>query len=461
MRALLVPLILVPLLLPPRTARAETNVPPPGFVPLFNGRDLSGWYGWGTRNPEELRKMTPEERAEYKRKSLDGGLVDAKGVDQGDHVRAHWRVEDGELVNDGKGLYLTTDRDYGDFELLVDFKTEPKGDSGVYLRGIPQVQIWDPANEAQFKHGCDKGSGGLWNNKGVAGKFPLRRMDRPCGEWNTFGIRMIGERVTVILNGVVVVDDAPLENFFAGRNVAGGEIPDPPFPSGPIQLQTHGSPIRWRNVFVREIPPDEADRVLGARDAEGFVELVNGRDLSGWQGAVDHYEIIDGAVVCRPGKGGALLSREEFGDCVIRTEFRLPPAGNNGIALRMPATGNPADAGLEIQVLDSDGYNARSAAKGGKPLEPYQYHGSIYHCVPAKHGFLRPSGAWNFQEVVVRGQRITVTLNGTRILDADLDTLDRSRIPHPPQGLDRRRGFVGLAGHSDPVAFRSFRVKRL
>ena len=169
----------------------------------------------------------------------------------------------------------------------------------------------------------------------------------------------------------------------------------------------------------------------------------------------------DGSIVCKPGKGGDLLTKDEYGDVIIRTEFRLPVAGNNGIALRTPLGGHSAADGLELQVIDSDGYNAKQAAAGQQGLAPYQYHGSLYHCVGAKHGFLRPAGEWNFQEIAVRGQRITVTLNGTKILDVDIDALDRSQIQHPPKGLDRRTGHVGFAGHSDPVEYRSFKVKRL
>jgi hypothetical protein len=440
-------------------AVAEENLPPPGFVALFNGKDLSGWYGWGTRNPTDLVKMTPEERAAYKRKSIEGG----EGS-KGDNLLAHWRVEDGELVNDGSGLYLTTDRDFGDFELLVDYKMLPKGDSGIYLRGIPQVQIWDWTEEAKFKLGADKGSGGLWNNRTDVGKYPAKLADRPFGEWNRFRIRMIGERVSVTLNDVLVVDDAPLDNYFAAKQpptpAANGWFPDPAFPTGPIQLQTHGSEIRWRNVFLREIPAEEADAILAAKDAQGFVEQINGKDLSNWQGAVDSYEVRDGHILCKPGKGGDLLTKEEFENGTIRVEFRLPEAGNNGIALRTPLGGHSASDGLELQVIDSDGYNARQAARGQGLLAPYQYHGSLYHCVGAKHGYLRPAGQWNFQEITVDGQKIRVVLNGTKILDVDIDAFDRSQIPHPPKGLDRRRGHVGFAGHSDPVEYRSFKIRK-
>ena len=453
--------------------------PPAGFAPLFNGQDLSGWYGWGTADPSALWAMTPAELAEYKKKSVEGGLVDKKGTATTDHINAHWRVENGELVNDGKGLYLTTDKDYGDFELLVEYKALPDGDSGIYLRGVPQVQIWDGTkdDEAARAKGQDKGSGGLWNNsKGSPGKDPSKEMDKPFGEWNQFKIRMIGERVTVVFNGATVVDNAVMENFFANKKagylaygkqpaaaaatekVPNGFMRDPIFPKGPIQLQTHGSEIRWRNVFIREIPAAEANAALAARDGEGFTRLDNGKDLSNWQGAVENYEVKDGSIVCKPGKGGDLLSKEEFGDMVLRFEFKLPPGGNNGIALRTPLGGHSSSDGLEIQVIDNEGYNA---AHPTAPLKPYQYHGSIYHCVGAKPGFLRPVGEWNYEEIEVRGQTIKVTLNGTKILDVEIDKLDRTQIEHPPKGLDRAKGFIGFAGHNDPVAFRNFRVKRL
>jgi hypothetical protein len=476
-------LILPAALLATQIAFAENNQPPEGFTAIFNGKDLSGWYGWGTRDPSELWAMTPEQQADYKKKSIDGGLTDAKGVDKGDHVNAHWKVENGELVNDGKGLYLTTDKDYGDFELWVEYKALPEGDSGIYLRGIPQVQIWDSTKGDPRGLGQDKGSGGLWNNsKGAPGKDPSKHMDKPLGEWNQFKITMIGERVTIVFNGETVVDNAVLENFFANKKAGylaygkadakakepkpdtkmpNGWMKDPAFPKGPIQLQTHGSEIRWRNVFLREIGAEEANKTLAARDADGFVEQINGKDLSNWQGAVENYEVKDGAVVCKQGKGGDLLTKEEFENGLIRVEFKLPPAGNNGIALRTPLGGHSASDGLELQVIDSDGYNAKQAAAGKKGLEPYQYHGSIYHCAGAKHGYLRPAGEWNFQEIEVQGQKIKVTLNGTKILDADIDLFDRSQIAKPPKGLDARKGFIGFAGQKDPVEFRSFKVKRM
>jgi hypothetical protein len=276
-------------------------------------------------------------------------------------------------------------------------------------------------------------------------------MDRPFGEWNKFEITMIGERVTVKLNGETVVDNAVLENYI-DRNA-------PIFPAGPIKLQTHGGEIRWRNVFVREIGPEEAAKTLAAREkADSFTRLDNGQDLSNWQGAVANYEIVDGAIQCKPGKGGNLLTKEEYGDFVVQLEFKVPPAGNNGLAIRAPLEGDTAYAGMtELQVLD-DNYEK---IKG--PLDPRQRHGSAYGMIAAHTGFQHPAGQWNFQQVTVKGSTIKVELNGFTILDGDLSKVDPSTFmagsAHP--GATRTTGFFGFAGHSDPVAFRNVRIKRL
>lgn len=216
------------------SAEPKLNVPPEGFVALFNGKDLSGWRGGTTENPAKRLQLPAEERAAKDKASLED-------------IHKHWTVENGELVNDGKGLYLTTDKDYGDFELRLEYKTVAKADSGIYLRGIPQVQIWDYTKEGgKWDRNADKGSGGLFNNpKGSPGQLPLVLADKPFGEWNSFRITMIGENVTVVFNDKLVVDNARMHNYFEK---------DKPVPAtGPIQLQTHGGEIRWRNVFLREI----------------------------------------------------------------------------------------------------------------------------------------------------------------------------------------------------------------
>ncbi|NCQ27909.1 MAG: DUF1080 domain-containing protein [Armatimonadetes bacterium] len=197
--------------------------PPEGFVALFNGKDLTGWKGL-VADPPKRAKMTPEELAEAQTKADES-------------MRPHWRVEDGVFVFDGKGQSLCTAKDYGDFELYVDWKILPAGDSGIYLRGSPQVQIWDKP---------ETGSGGLYNNQKNPSN-PLKVADKPIGEWNTFYIKMVGDKVTVKLNGELVVDDVTMENYW--------ERDKPSYPTGQIELQNHGNTLWFRNVYLREIPP--------------------------------------------------------------------------------------------------------------------------------------------------------------------------------------------------------------
>ena len=211
---------------PPKTSdnppKTSDNVPPSGFVALFNGTDLTGWKGL-VGNPKTRAQMTPEQLAAEQEKADES-------------MRQHWRVEDGALVFDGKGKSLCTIKDYEDFELLVDWKIEPKGDSGIYLRGTPQVQIWDPALRKI-------GSGGLFNNKENPSQ-PSVIADRPIREWNTFRITMIGEKVTVLLNGVLVVDNVTMENYW--------ERDKPIYASGQIELQNHGNTLYFKNIYLRD-----------------------------------------------------------------------------------------------------------------------------------------------------------------------------------------------------------------
>jgi len=410
------------------------NEPPPGFKALFNGKDLTGWWGAGTEDPRKWMALPPDELKKKKESSLSD-------------IAKHWKVENGELVNDGNGLYLTTEQNFRDFELLVDYKTVPKADSGIYLKGCPQVQIWDYTDKGKFSIGSDKGSGGLWNNSpGSPGKDPLVFADKPFGEWNHFRIIQLGSRTTVYLNDKLVVNNAIMENYFNKK------LPIPP--EGPIQLQTHGGEIRWRNIFVREIDQSEANRLLRGSD-EGFVSVFNGKDFEGWAGPIDNYEVRDGSIVCKKGKGGTIYTKEEYSDFIVRLEIKLPAGGNNGLAIRYPGEGDTAYVGMcELQVLDNTSPNYAK-------LDPRQYHGSAYGMVAAHRGYQRPVGEWNYQEVTVVGSKIKVELNGTVILDCDLSKVNEymNNSAHP--GKNRTSGYFGFAGHNDPVMFRNISIKRL
>ena len=419
---------------PKKTASASSSTPPAGFVNLFNGKDFSNWWGFGTSDPRKFKALPPAEQAKIKEANMKD-------------ILAHWKVEGNEIVNDGKGLYLTTEKEFADYELHLEYKMLPKGDSGIYLKYTPQVQIWDYTDKDKFKIGADKGSGGLWNNSaGAPGKDPLVLADKPFGEWNKFRIIQVGARTTVYLNDKLVVDNAILENYFDRKM--------PLLQKGAIQLQTHGSEIRWKNIFIKELSPEEANKHLASKANSGFESIFDGKTLKGWTGSVDNYEVVDDSIQCKKGKGGVLYTDKKYSDFVVRLEFMVPPGGNNGLAIRYPG-GNKDAAYIgmtELQVLDSE--DARYAK-----LDPRQYHGSSYGMAPAHRGYLRAPNTWNYQEVTVKGSTIKVELNGNIILDTDLSKITEYMAKSPHPGKDLKEGHFGFAGHSDPVRFRNLQIK--
>lgn len=422
------------------TAPAFAADPPKGFTALFNGKDFTNFKGWDIHgkggSPVELAKLTSEER----QAKFDAWTADLKN---------HWTVENGELVNKGSGPFLASAKDYADFELLVEYKLTPTVDAGIYPKMMPQIQVWDPEDPAQVKNDNAKGSGGLWNNpKGTPGRDPLVKADKPAGEWNQFRILVVGERITIHLNDKLVVDHARILNYFD----KGKPVPK----AAAFLLQTHPPklPIHWRNIFVRELDAKEANAILAkkAEDKE-FKAVFNGKDFDGWQGATDNYEVVDGAVRCKKGKGGVLYTKDEYADFQVAMEFKLPKNGNNGLAIRYPGgKGDGAYIGMcELQVLDDD----------YKGIDPRQAHGSAYGMAAAARGYQRPVGEWNYQLTTVKGSTITVELNGTTILTTDLSKISEYMANSPHPGKDRASGFFGFCGHNDPVEFRNVKIKTL
>lgn len=235
----------------PTKATSDTdNTAPAGFNSLFNGADLTGWKGLAHRNANDRRALKGEALAEAQ-KTAD------------EVMNEHWSVMDGVLTYDGKGQSLCTAQDYGDFELYVDWKIPPGADSGIYLRGTPQVQIWDPWDArvkdgqappstpeewvTQYRNGRNLGSGGLWNNRRTR-NAPLVLADKEAGEWNTFLIRMVGDKVTIWLNDKLIVDRVTLENYW-------DKTRSTPLPrADQIELQHHGSELFFKNLYIRELP---------------------------------------------------------------------------------------------------------------------------------------------------------------------------------------------------------------
>ncbi len=402
-----------------------------GFVKIFNGIDLTGWQGL-VENPVARAAM---KAADLARKQAE---ADKK-------VPLNWSVKDGCIVFNGEGDNLCSVKEYGDFELFVDWKISKGGDSGIYLRGSPQVQIWDIQ---RTDSGAEVGSGGLYNNqKNIAN--PLKVADNPAGEWNSFRILMTGEKVSVWLNGELVVDNVTMENYW-DRSI-------PIFPKGPVELQAHGTDLAFRDIYIREIRDNEYNLTPGEKD-EGFVSLFNGRNLDGWTGDKVAYYVEDGVILTRAEleHGGNIYTDKEYADFILRFDFLLAPGSNNGLGIRAPLTGDAAYVGM-LQIIDN------TTTVFGK-LQPYQLHGSVYGVIPAKPGYLRPVGEWNSQEVYAKGNRIRVTLNGTVILDGDIAEASRNgTIDHRDDhtGLKNKTGHIGFLYHNSLVKFRNIRIKDL
>ncbi|MFH5885559.1 DUF1080 domain-containing protein [Halalkalibaculum sp. DA3122] len=395
------------------------NHPPEGFTALFNGENLEGWKGL-VENPEVRAQMSKEELAEAQKEA--------------DRImQQHWSVRDGILFFDGNGESLATEKDYKDFEMLLDWKIEPGGDSGVYLRGTPQVQIWDITQ-------WPVGSGGLYNNQNHLSE-PLVNADNPVGEWNHMRIKMIGERVTVHLNGQLVVPNVVLENYWNRDK--------PIYPEGQIELQAHNTPLYFKNVFIREIPRTEP--------------LFNGEDLAGWErvgGNAGSWNADDGLLYTKgdgeeweKGAGGGWLSTTEMYDNFkLELEYRLPEGGNSGVFLRAPHQGDPAYQGLEIQLLDD--YADQYAG-----LQPWQYTGSIYDIKAPSRRVSKPAGEWQQMVIVADGPNIKVTLNGQLILNTSLVNHLKKVTEHP--GLKHRKGYIGLQNHNSRVEFRNINITEI
>ncbi|SHM84523.1 HEAT repeat [Chitinophaga jiangningensis] len=403
-----------------------------GFVSMFNGTDLSGWKGL-VENPVARGKMTE--------KALKSAQTKAN-----EKMNKGWSVKDGLLVFNGEGDNLCTEKKYGDFEMLVDWKITAKGDAGIYLRGTPQVQIWDTS---RTDVGAEVGSGGLYNNQSNVSK-PLVLADNAIGEWNHFHIIMKGDRVTVYLNGQLVTNNTIMENYW--------EKGLPIFPEEQIELQAHGTYVAYRDLYIKELPRPKPFVLSAEEKKAGFKVLFDGTNMQAWTGNTTSYIMEEGNLVIYPKLGGSgnLFTKEEFKDFIYRFEFQLTPGANNGLGIRAPLEGNAAYNGMELQIIDNE-------ADMYKNLHEYQYHGSVYGVIPAKRGFLKPVGEWNYEEVVVKGNNVKVILNGETILDGDIaaasanGTLDHK--DHP--GLKNEKGHIGFLGHGDVVRFRNIRVKSL
>lgn len=397
-----------------------------GFKALFNGEDFEGWYGGETRAPGFLKGKPEGEWGKYRIKMYEA-------------VAKHWHVENGELIGSGDGPDMVTWGLYSDFELQLEWKVSPSGESGISLRGYPGITLWDTASKALHARGADRGSGGLFAGEGQ-GTPPTENADKPTGQWNTMVVRMVGPYVTVTLNGQKVQDGIEIHNAYK---------PGAPLPAaGPIHLQVQSGEVRFRNVSIRALSDEEANKRLDGivDDDNNFTPLFKGEGLAGWTGALHGYESIEGGIRSKRGGKALIVTEKQYRDFIVRLEFKLPPGGNSGLILRAPG---PTKPGLELQVLDNPHEMFKS-------LKNTQYHGSAYGISAARRGFLRPTGQWNHQEVYLEGDHLRVTLNGYEILNTKL----KEAAPKNANAT-RAQGHFGFLGHNDPVSFRHVRIKEI
>jgi hypothetical protein len=352
-------------------------------------------------------------------------LFNGKNLAGWDITNCKVTVEDGALVLDEGNGFVRSNLQYGDFVLELDWRARQpsKYDSGIYVRSqFPSSQRsrnWPDRYQINLKEGEEGNLVGVpsASSKGLA---------KP-GEWNHFKITAVGPKLSLEING------KPAWTYEGLKDA-----------TGYIGLQSEtpiGGQFEFKNMKLTEL---------------GFQSLFNGKDLSGWQGDKTGYKVEDGKIASLPTGRGNLYTEEEYGDFAVRFDFRLEPGANNGLAVRAPLSGDAASRGMEIQILD----DTNPQYKG---IQPYQAHGSVYGIAPAKRGHLNPVGEWNSEEVICRGRHVTVNLNGTTIVDVDLDeastphTIDKREHP----GLKRDSGYIGFCGHGAKVEFANLRVKRL
>ena len=416
------------LVLLPVAATLAAAAAPPGFTALFNGRDLTGWRGGTTYDHRKLMSLPESERAAQI-------AAWTKSMTEKDPKTglSHWRVEGRELVNDGTGDYATTEKEFRDFELLLDYKIVAGAGSGIYLRGVPQVQIWDYNSPDQKGLGYEKGSGGLWNNdKGAAGKDPLVRADSPIGEWNHFRLVMVGSRVSVWLNKQLVVDHAVMENYYDKEDKTLTREQRRPVPAqGPIQLQTHGGATTWRNIYLREIDSAEACRILESHGRAGFQPIATGGLLGAWSGELRSVSASGGSLTCTR-TPGALYWKQPLREFQDRMQFKVPTGTKASVAIGRPGAGKGITLVRELPVPDP------GVSRGA----PSPYHAD---------------GEWNFQEVTVTGSTLELELNGTPVLDVELASGQAGGAMTSAAGANY---LFGLISRGDPVQFRNLAIRR-
>ena len=407
------------------------KLPAEGFVPA-------------SLAPEAWKAVAgdPDARRAMKPKAL------AKAQQEADAAAAGtWSAADGVLTGATGAPTLGSAKEYENFSLIVEWKTD--GEAGLGIRSIPQIALGG------------RNAGALTGNMLHENTAPAAA-NRP-GEWNTMEVRVVNDRVTVVLNGITTCNNVILENT-CNREI-------PAYTEGQILLVGGTAPVSFREMYVRELPPTPRFELSPEEAAEGFEVLFDGTSMHKWTGNTTNYVPLDGTiyVTAQYGGSGNLYTKKEYADFILRFEFQFVQEGvNNGIGIRTPMGVDAAYHGMEIQILDHD-------APIYKNLREYQQHGSVYGIIPAKRVKFPSLGTWNVEEIRAVGDRITVTVNGEVILDGDIREACQGHNVAPdggkknPYTVDHRNhpglfnasGHIGLLGHGPGIKFRNIRIKEL
>ena len=472
----ILPLLLLLFVSPARPAVSQAIAPEETIV-LFNGQDLSSFYTWVVdthrEDPDQVFTVVDQvDGAPAIRISGErwGGIVTREAFrdyhlvtefrwglttwgsrrdktrDSG--ILIHCQGPDGNTAEGASGPWMRSveaqiiEGGVGDFILVAGHD-----DAGVRL--VPRLTapvtndrdgeaVYDPQGESRdFEGGRINWWGRDPDWKDDLGFRGSQDVESPVGEWNRLDVIADGDRITILVNGYVV-NEGTRSSLTEGR----------------ILIQSEGAELYVRRVELRPLPP-RVETSIG-EDEEGFVPLFDGETLDGWilkrkTGA--GYLVEDGKIVLPPGGGGNLLTEKEYEDFTLRFDFRLFEGSNNGLGIRAPLDARDiAYEGIELQIIDN-------TAERYNDIKPWQRHGSLYHVFPARTGHLKPVGEWNHQQVIARGTRVKVILNGATILDVDTDGVTDAALLEKHPGLRRRSGHIGFLGHNEPVEFRNIRIK--
>ncbi|MFT5463126.1 MAG: thiamine biosynthesis lipoprotein [Planctomycetota bacterium] len=411
------------------------------WVPIFDGNTLKGWTTTGGR--------------------YDGAAV--------------WSVEDYCLVghtgeNNAGGLIYTEEM-YSSFELAMDVWIDYPFDSGVFtnmlppdtgLKGLQLTLDYRPTGQV----GAIYADGFLFENKEGSAKWKR-------GEWNHVRVRQTGfdRRLRFWLNEELVTD------FSMAKDAVGYA------PHGRIGLQVHGggsegegNQVKFRGIRIRELPVFDDETLPLHTGPNGMFDFGAPAKEKGWRSMLANdsmdafdlpgknvYEVKDGTLsMPANADGGVLRSKDDFKDFRMRLDFVVPYMGNSGVYLRSARDDtNPSYSGAEIQILDDEHWESVT----NSTLAPWQFTGSLYGTVPAgKHGRLAANGRWNTYEILVRGDRYAVALNGYILYD--VRTSELTPTQGAPFAERAKTGFVGVQTHGpaqarpdDVLAFRNWFIQ--